>query len=74
MLRTFRIWLFKMRMHLRLDDLARMGQLRVLDIEGASTLHVHSRTNSAGVDLLPLVELRLCETHVLVDSPTALTE
>ena len=61
--------------HLHLDDLVRMRELRALRIDSALSVRIYSRTAvSTGVDQpLPLSKLEFNYTPIHVESPTALT-
>ena len=63
--------------HLRLDDLVRMRELRVLFIYGVKSIHVHSwRKPAAPIDAnqqLPLADLEF-HAPVVAESASALTE
>ena len=70
-------WHNTINVHLRLDDLARMCELRVLRIYGVASVHVlpwQDRVAFAGVTQpLPLTEIEF-HTRIIVEPPPVFTE
>ena len=59
---------------LKVDDLARMRELRVLDICGGESICIEARTTASVGGELPLTELKFHNTSIVANSPAALTE